>query len=324
MNKKLKHTVDALPRTPGVYLFKDSSSDIIYIGKAINLKHRVGSYFIKNFNKDSKTQLLVSNIFSLDFILTESEIEALILEAELIKKYKPKFNILQKDDKSYLFIVIRNEKDRLLTKIPKVFTARKPDLIAKDVVFGPYPNGTTAKSLLKTVRSIFPFRDCSVNKYKRYLGINRPCLYGHLGLCPAPCTQGTDIKIYIDNIRRLKKFLKGKSQVVTQEYKRQMDRASNELNFEEAMHYRNLINKINYVRANFKSAQSYMDNPKLIYDLAEESLAKIVKNIEILSAPPQRIECYDISNLSGKEAVGAMTVAIDGMIDKKKPTFGHS
>ena len=151
--------VENLPQTPGSYIFKDSTGKVIYVGKAKNLKARVKSYFSVNIPSDFKTAELVRRINDLEFIKVDSEFEAIILEAELIKKYKPKYNIVLKDDRSKIYIVIRNDLITLSEKkykLPKVITARKPDLKETDIVFGPYPNNVVVRNILTTSRKIFP------------------------------------------------------------------------------------------------------------------------------------------------------------------------
>ncbi|KKS21343.1 MAG: Excinuclease ABC subunit C [candidate division WWE3 bacterium GW2011_GWC1_41_7] len=319
--KALLEKVKELPQSPGVYKFKNIKGEIIYIGKAKNLRSRVKSYFQDNLDVGSKTYALVSRIRDLEYIEALSEFEALLLEAELIRQYRPKYNISLKDDKSYLYIVIRNEKLVVRGKkvgVPRILTARKPDLMDNDTVFGPYPDGSTAKYIVRTVRKIIPFRDCSVAKYTRYQNLGRPCLYGDLGLCSAPCTDNLTIEEYRDDIHKIKKLLSGDSVQIVNTLKKEMDMASKEQNFEKAAHYRDIIQKFDYIRQSFKSANTYIENPYLVEDMITESLDELVKNIPVMRNFPERIECYDISNISGKEAVGAMVVATDGRIDKSQ------
>ena len=168
---ELKSIVEELPRSPGIYKFLDSKDKVIYVGKAKNLRNRVKSYFYTKLEIGSKTATLVSHVRSIEHIETFSEFEALILEAELIKEYRPKYNIILKDDKSYIYIVIRPEKVKLddsYVSLPVVIAARQTDLKEKDVSFGPYPEGSTAKSVVRIIRKAFPYRDCSVTKFNKY------------------------------------------------------------------------------------------------------------------------------------------------------------
>ena len=322
-SSNLKQKVNNLPQRPGVYLFNDSTGQIIYVGKAKSLKSRVGSYFKINLDTSSKTHALVSNINDVNFIEVTSELEALILEAELIKKYNPKYNIQLKDDKSYLYISIRNEFLKTSSgkiRLPSVLALRKNQVKSNDVNFGPYPSGNIVKYIVKTIRKLFPYRDCSQSKFAKYNKLKSPCLFGHIKMCPAPCvySNSEDLKSYQDNIKKIKNLLSGKTESVLRDIERQMQSASKSLDFEKAAKYRDLLNKFNYVRQNFRSADDYIDNPYLIEDITQASLKALVEVLPFLKKEPLRIECYDISNISGKEAVGSMVVATEGKIDKSE------
>jgi excinuclease ABC subunit C len=321
IREELKAKIEDLPRSPGVYLFKNNKGSVIYVGKAKSLRNRVGSYFMNKLEVGSKTYALVSRVVDIEFIEALSELEALLLEAELIKKYQPKYNVLLKDDKSYIYIVIRNEKvllDGKKMNVPRVLTARKTDLMFKDKVFGPYPDGNTAKYIVRSIRKIIPFRDCSTAKFSRYEKLGRPCLYGHMGLCTAPCTDKITVEEYRRDISRLEKFLTGDSVRIISYYEKEMQKASKNEDFEKAAEIRDILRKFEYVRQRFKTAGKYLENPYLVEDTIASSLDELVKNIPSLNRTPERIECYDISNISGKEAVGAMVVATNGRIDKSE------
>jgi excinuclease ABC subunit C len=314
----LKTKVKNLPSVPGVYKFKNILGEIIYIGKAKSLKHRVKSYFVLNIDKDSKTYQLVQHIHDIEYIEVFSELEALILEASLIKKHLPKYNILLKDDKSYIYIVIdKGQVIREGTKvtIPRVVLARERDLLPGTLFYGPFTSSEAAKSLYKTLRKIFPFRDCSSAKFEKYRKAKRPCLYGFIGLCTAPCVN-TDLTRYNNNILQVKKILNGQTNALISDLTRQMAKLSKSEDFENAAQVRDLLRKFTYAKETFRVPQSYIDNPYLVQDIMEQSLVALVEAIPILTKPPRVIECYDISNLSGKEAVGSLVCAVDGRITK--------
>jgi excinuclease ABC subunit C len=324
VNRLLLENVKKLPRVPGVYLFKDTSGDVIYVGKAKRLKDRVGSYFQANLDLHSKTYALVQRISSLEYVEVQSELEALVLEAALIKKHRPKYNIVQKDDKSYLYIAINKERLEIAPGkkrvIPKILTVRETDINDKDILFGPYPNGTTAKWIVRTVRRIFPFRDCDAAKYKKYSKLEKPCLYGHLGLCPAPCvnTSEENIRDYIKNIRDIRKVLNGESRHVLRNMNSAMEEYSKNFDYENAARVRDSINRFKYISQKFRGPEEYMNNPYLIDDIAEMASKDLKDLLPFLNDVPGRIECYDISNISGKEAVGSMVVAINGRLEKSE------
>jgi len=322
-SSNLREKVNNLPQLPGSYIFKDSSGKVMYVGKAKNLRSRVKSYFSVDIPSNFKTAELVKRINDLDFIQVDSEFEAIILEAELIKKYRPKYNIVLKDDKSKIYIVIRKEKVDIngrLIDLPRVITARKPELLDSDIVFGPFPNNTVVKYILGTLRKIFPFRDCSVSKFTKYKKINSPCLYGHIGLCTGPCFKNSpnEIALYKQNISRIKKILLGNISSFISKTEKQMGKYSKEEEFEKALVCRDTLQKFYYVQKTFRDAGDYIDNPYLIDDLSKKAIEEISGFLPFLKTPPKRIECYDISNISGKESVGSMVVAIDGKIDKSE------
>ena len=320
-SSQLIEKVNTLPKRPGIYMFKNEGGKVIYVGKAIRLQDRVKSYFVIHIDTSSKTAALVRQITDLDFIEVETELEALILEASLIKKHNPKYNVALKDDKSTLHIVIRNEKVKInskSTKLPKIIAARTTEILPGDKAYGPYLHGNVAKYLLRTLRRMFPFRDCSTTKFQKYHSLSSPCFYGHVGLCSAPCTTAISVSDYKKQIQQLKKLLEGESPRLTGSLEREMKRLSKEMKYEEAAQKRDLLSKINYVTRNFRDPEEYMDNPYLVEDLVSQSLDELVANIPALKKLPARIECYDISNLFGKDATGSMVVATDGRVDKSE------
>jgi excinuclease ABC subunit C len=323
MNNILKEKINELPKEPGVYKFINDGGKVIYVGKAKNLFDRVGSYFSLNFDSSTKTYSLVSKIDDISYIEAQTEFEALILEAELIKKYRPKYNINLKDDKSYLYIVIRKETfviNDKRTSLAKVLTARKTDLQEKDVIFGPFPDGTTAKQIIRIIRKIFPYRDCSVSKFKKYQRLKNPCLYGHIGLCSAPCafTKDQVFDEYKLNINKIKKLLGGESIKIVNDIERSMYKHSKSKEYEKAGKYRDLLEKFNYIRQEYVSPEDYIKNPYLVQDLYENALEELKNHLPVLTQIPTRIECYDISNISGRDAVGSMVVAINGRMENSE------
>ncbi|MDQ3239045.1 MAG: excinuclease ABC subunit UvrC [bacterium] len=307
-SQKLKQQVEALPETPGVYIYKNTAHQIIYVGKAINLKSRVRSYFQSTEKLGPKTIALVSNIDSMENVDVESEFEALLLEAELIKLHKPRYNIVLKDDKSYLYIKITTS-----DTVPRISVARRENLAGVSY-FGPYPSAQTAKSVLKTIRKIFPYRSCKTLP-------TTPCLFYHIKLCPAPCADLISIKDYKDQIKQITLFLSGKRKAVEKNIGKEMEQASVELRFEDAQKLKKQLDDITYITQSFRRPQDYIENPNLIEDqrlkTMQELHSHLVKHM-LLPTLPHRIECYDISNIQGKNAVGAMVVFTDTQPDKKE------
>jgi len=304
-----------IPENPGVYIFKDDKSEIIYIGKAKNLKNRVGSYFADPQILLPKTKKMVEVAKSLDFIKTESEIEALLLEADLVKRYKPKYNIELKDDKSYKYIKIYKE------KFPKIESARNTT-DKKAFHFGPFPRGEAVNEVLRYLRKVFGFRDCSTIKFNRYKKLNRGCLYYDIKLCPAPCIEAVSQKDYRDSISNLRQFLGGKKKLLIRKLTKKMENYSKVEKYEEARETRDLIGRIDYITQSFTEAKDFLINPNFVEDRGEEGIRDILKRVfdEEISYDFQkfRIEAYDISNIQGKLAVGSMVVFIGGVPNKNQ------
>jgi len=317
LTTKLTEKLNNLPTVPGVYKYFDSSGEVIYVGKAKNLRNRVKSYFRVKLDDDTKTKALVENIVDLEYIEVTTELEALILEEKLVKKFQPKYNILLKDDKSFLYIVLRNDPVKIgenLINFPLVISARKTDLQPKDIYFGPYPRAEVAKYVLRTLRKIIPFRDCSKNKFRNYYKLGQPCLYGHIGLCQAPCMGKISKTDYLKDISKVKRFLDGKFKKIIQDIVVEMKNASKNEDFEKAAKLRDIIKKFEYLTVNTSRVDSFVENPLLIEDIISKSLDNLLKYFPNLKEYPERIECYDISNLSGKEATASMTVAVNGRL----------
>ena len=318
---KLQEKLNNLPTVPGVYKYFDSQGNVIYVGKAKNLRNRVKSYFRIKFDEDTKTKALVENIADLEYIEVSTELEALILEEKLVKKFQPKYNILLKDDKSFLYIVLRSEKVKIgdtEVDYPIVFSARKTDLQKSDIYYGPYPRSEVAKYVLRSLRKIIPFRDCSKSKFRNYQKIGQPCLYGHIGLCQAPCLGKVSKTDYLRDLSKIKRFLDGNFKKIIDDILKDMKDASKNEEFEKAAKLRDIVKKFEYLTINTSKIDSIAENPLLIEDLISASLDNLIKYLPVLKEYPERIECYDISNTSGKEATASMTVAINGRLTNRE------
>ncbi len=229
MASELAEKLSHLPDKPGVYLMKDAGGKIIYVGKAVNLKNRVRSYFQSSRGHSPKTQALVARIADLEFIVTASEIEALILECNLIKKHRPKYNISLRDDKSYPYVKVTvNE------PYPQVYVTRR---VVKDGsrYFGPYTDAGAIHETVALLRRLFPLRTC------RKLDAPRPCLQHHIKRCLAPCAGKVDEQTYGEMIRAVMLLLEGRSDDVVKELKRRMAKAAADLEFEQAVRLRDQV-----------------------------------------------------------------------------------
>lgn len=227
MNENLAQTLKCLPDSAGCYLYYDKDGTVIYVGKAKNLKKRIKSYFRKTVDR-LKTKILVSHIERLEYILTDSEAEALILESQLIKKYKPKYNILLKDDKKYPYFLITDE------DYPRITVVRKKNLNPdKGRYYGPYTDARAMYSTLDFLKKIFPLKQCKTPKFK-----NRPCIYYDIGRCMAPCQNKISSDEYKNIIAQAELFLKGKQSELLKKLMEQIQKYSDTEQFEKAARLR--------------------------------------------------------------------------------------
>ena len=224
----IKIQLATLPEGPGVYQFYDADDKILYVGKAKNLKKRVSSYFTKKHDS-GKTRVLVGKIRSIRHIVVPTESDALLLENNLIKKYRPRYNVLLKDDKSYPFICIKNE------RFPRVFPTRKTIKDGSEY-FGPYTSMKTVKTLLDLIRSVYPLRTCNYDfsKEKIDAGKYKVCLEFHLGNCKGPCEGMQSSEDYDRQIADIREIIKGNFKSSLQYFRRQMKLLADEMKFEEA------------------------------------------------------------------------------------------
>ncbi|MGH7245478.1 MAG: hypothetical protein ACREGI_00925 [Candidatus Levyibacteriota bacterium] len=275
------------------------------MGKAKSLKDRVSSYFT---SKDlyGKTKLLVEQIYRIKIVVVQSELESLILEANLIKKYIPKYNIRLRDGKEYPLIRITGG------EFPAVLTARREEDPAS-TYFGPFPNATAMREVLRYLRRIFPYQ--SVLNHQKKI-----CLYHHLGLCPCASAIATldAKKEYKKTIRHIKEFLRGKTKKVLDFLEKDRNSESKKEHFENANILQQQIDKINIITHPFHKPFEYETNPNLTQDLREiemEELRIILGQHNVYVSSLKRIECYDISNTQGTNATGSMVVFTNGEKD---------
>ena len=228
ISDKIKSILKTIPTDPGVYQYFDEKGEIIYVGKAKNLKRRVSSYFNKQ-QQSGKVKVLVSRIANIRFTVVDNEMEALLLENNFIKQYKPRYNILLKDDKTYPWICVKNE------RFPRVFLTRKK-VNDGSIYFGPYPSVTVAKTFLEMLRKLYPIRNCKLvlKEENIYNGHYRPCLEYHIGNCKAPCDGSMSEEDYRQMIHNVKKVIKGNIQEVLRDMKSQMMDHASRLEFEQA------------------------------------------------------------------------------------------
>lgn len=252
--EEIKNKLSVVPMEPGCYLMKDRNDQVIYVGKAKKLRNRLRSYFTGAH--DTKTTRLVAEIRNFEFIVTSDETESLLLELNLIKQYQPRYNILLKDDKSYPFIKITKE------KYPRLVVTRR---VKKGTgkYFGPYPNAYSAQETKKLLDRIYPFRKCDKMPDKL-------CLYYYIGQCLGPCVYDVDLEKYAEMTREISDFLNGEDQTILKNLENRMQQASEDLDFEQAKEYRDLIQHIH----NLTRKQKIMSPDKSTRDVFGYSVSK--------------------------------------------------
>lgn len=235
----IKKELSKLPEKPGVYLMYDKDDTIIYVGKAINLKNRVRQYFDNSKNKHPKVIAMVSHVVRFEYIIVDNEVEALVLESNFIKKNRPKYNILLRDDKQYPYIKITNE------KYPRVLKVRN---ISKDRAeyFGPFPNVYAVNDIIELIHELFKIRTCNLN-FNKGQKLKRPCLNYFIKRCPGPCIGEGNEEDYLKDIGEINKFLNGKHEKIVKDLTEKMYKASSELNFEQAAKYRDNLESIDII-----------------------------------------------------------------------------
>ena len=300
MTDLLKAKLEELPSLPGVYFHKDKSGKVIYIGKAASLRSRVRQYFQTSRLRDPKTIALIAEINDVDWMVVETELDALFLEAELIRRNLPKYNILLRDDKSYSYIRIDYD-----GHYPSVTLTRNP-LDDKAKYYGPYLNGKDIKLAIRMLRKIFP--------YSTHLGQipKRACLQYHLGLCPGLEEDKTPLKEYRANLRLLMSYIEGNRVKLIAELEKDMLKAAKNKEFEKASSYRN---KLFALKALTKQ-RLFTDSETI--DISKDLAITGLVDLLTLQSTPRRIEGYDISHMQGTDNVASMVVFKNGLPEKSE------
>ncbi len=292
MSVKLENKLKELPKSPGVYLFRNKEKKIIYVGKAVNLKNRVSSYF--HGDHDIKTAELIKNIANLEWIEVGSEFEALVFEADLIKRYKPKYNIRFRDDKNYAYLKISGEAWPRISVVHQIVDHDSKHL-------GPFTESTALRSILKLARHIFPYCTCN-------LPADKTCLYFHLRLCPGHGETYISAKDYAKNIKGLTALFSGKTEKIETGIQKQMKNAAKNQEYEKAATFRDKLHYLKRIQKTHLFSDRELDT--------DAGLRGLASNLD-LDEIPRRIECFDISNIMGTAAVGSMIVFKNGIASPK-------
>ena len=298
MNEVLKIKLAELPRQPGVYFHKDAQGDIIYVGKAAVLRNRVRQYFQASRSRDPKTEALVAEIVDVDWMVVDSELEALFLEAEMVRRYMPRYNIDLRDDKAMSYIRIDYDSD-----YPTVSTTRRP-LDDGARYFGPYFSTGAVRQSLKLLRRAFPFAS------RRVVGQKRATLHYHLGLDPGLEEGRTSLEDYRANLRKLIAVIQGRRKTIVKELERDMKRAAKASEFEKAAKIRNQL----FALQGLDKQVIFSD--KEFLDISKDHALNELVNLLSMTEFPRKIEGYDISHMQGTDVVASMVVFTNGASNK--------
>jgi len=309
---RFEEKLASLPDAPGVYMMKDITGRVIYVGKAKSIKKRVPSYFQSPSSSSPRIFALVSNVRDLEYIVTQTEKEALILENELIKYFHPKYNVALRDDKTYPHLKLTIDED--FPKLVMVRISKKERVKHRTPgvkYFGPYPDVSSLKRTLKTIQSIFPLVKCNRSFFlsRRKEGNPSSCLYFHLGQCLAPCVGWVSEQDYRKIVNKVVLFLSGKGDSLLKQLKKEMEGASRQLDFEKAKMLRDQIEAVQSISEKVNLRQ--VEKQKLRAAGMGKVLIELQKEIELENLP-ERIEAFDISDIYGDSAVGSMVVFSGG------------
>lgn len=298
--------VKQFPTTSGVYIMKDAQGRVIYVGKAKNLRSRAASYFQKNSAVDPRIKDWIHEVADIDFLAAESEVDALLLEARLIKDIQPRHNADLKDDKSFPYLQITTGED-----FPRVNFTRTP--LERGVkLYGPFPRAKSLRGAIQVLQKIFKFRTCSLEieeddpRWRWF----RPCLLHSIDQCSAPCNLRIDREAYRKDIHRLRLFLDGKKDVVLADMEEEMREASKQLQFEKAARLRDELKALQNL--NLRGDLAKHAQPEVFYQDPRRGL-KGLKKVLHLESLPRTIHGVDIAHLGGTETVGSLVTFIDGL-----------
>lgn len=264
----IQEELKKLPGKPGVYIMHDEKDNIIYVGKAISLKNRVRQYFQSSRNKGAKIEQMVTHIRRFEYIVTDSELEALVLECNLIKEYRPKYNTMLMDDKAYPFIKVTVEEP-----FPRVMLARKM-VKDKSKYFGPYTSAGAVKDTIELIRKLYQIRGCN-RKLPRDIGKERPCLNYHIHQCKAPCQGYISQEEYRESVNEVIHFLNGNYDIILKELEERMEEASEALEFEKAIEYRELLTSVQKIAQKQKITDTAGEDRDILAVAVEEEEAVV-------------------------------------------------
>jgi excinuclease ABC subunit C len=305
-NAAAAEKVKSFPHKPGVYLMKDAAGRVIYVGKAKDLRSRAGSYFLKAAAEEQRTARLVQEIRDIDYLEAESEVDALLMEARLVKDVQPQFNQDLKDDKTFPYLEIHTREE-----FPRVEFTREPRQRGTKL-YGPFASASGLRGAIQVLQKIFRFRTCNLDIHEddqRWRWF-RPCLLASIHQCTAPCNLRISKEQYRKEIRRLQRFLEGEKKPLLAQMREEMEAAARELRFEEAAALRDQVRLLETL-----DQRGELDThvqPEVFHIDPKKGVAGLQKVLK-LARPPRTIEGVDIAHLGGSETVAALVQFIDGM-----------
>ncbi|RJR28226.1 hypothetical protein C4564_06005 [Candidatus Microgenomates bacterium] len=303
-----KKSMANAPISPGVYLFKNAQGTVLYVGKAKNLRNRLKSYYQSNLLP--KTKNMIHNAANINYIEVSSEFEALLLEAKLVRKYQPKYNIELRDDKSPLYIVITAE------DFPRILTIRQTQITSFKIkhIYGPFISGSSARSIIKNIRRVVPFAQHKPG--------NRSCVLSQIGLCdPCPLKKMSlkDKSRYKKNVRRVNTILSGRAKYIQRDLEKEMRMRSKFEDYESAGKIKTQIAALNELLSRHTPESAYIQNPMLIEDIRDKEIFDLstILNKHLYVSKLNRIECYDIAHLGGTYPTASMVTFVNAEADKR-------
>ena len=300
----LKEKASGLAKSPGIYLMKDSAGRVIYLGKAKSLRDRVSSYFIGAVPPEPKTEIMREQIADFDVIEADSEVDAFLMEARLIKDIRPKYNVKLKDDKSYPFLEITTKDD-----FPRIHVTRDP--LKNSKLYGPFTDATGLHQAMELLQKIFRFRTCTleIRADDKFLRFNRPCILYPMNMCVAPCCARISKPAYAGIIAEVRKFLDGKRKNLIAKLQKEMKYHSGRLHFERAAEIRDRLRAIEALARRGLAERYY--GLETIGVSGEQATLELQRTFK-LKELPRTVEGIDIANIAGKETVGSLVCFVDG------------
>lgn len=310
----LKKIIASLPDNPGVYKYFDAEGELLYIGKAKSLKKRVSSYFVKTRQENRKTEVLVSKIADIRVVLVDTEMDALLLENSLIKKFQPKYNINLKDDKTYPFLQVVHE------RFPRIQVTRRPENNGSEF-FGPYASGTMMRTILELIKTLYPLRNCNYDLSEKNIASGKftPCMEFQIGNCKAPCAARQTEKDYMASINDIRHILRGNIGTVVRHLQQLMHQASGELRFEDAESYRKKLEMLETYQSRSTVVSRTLNNVDVFSLVSDEQIA-FVNYLKVANGIIIQTQTFELKKKLDESDAELLEMVIGKVRDEFKST----